>query len=205
MSHPFHSSACGCAADSLVPAQVQTLYPFIDHPNIRCFNECQPNQSKLIIRPYEQRHLPLTLSSHHDDAELLLHLPFTTTVKVTSLTLITSGPHAPNQLHLYTNRDDLDLSTVHDSPPTQSLPLTDGEVDYPVKVNKFQQVSSLQLYFPSNWHEESPEVETVIGWVHVKGQASGDRREVVNVVYEAVARPADHKAPDQNAVSRSIQ
>ena len=78
-------------------------------------------------------------------------------------------------------------------------------LDYPLKVNKFQNVSSMALHFPSNHHPDSPEASTVIHWLHVKGVASKDRREVVNVVYEAVARPSDHQVHDQQAVSRGIQ
>ena len=101
MSHPFHSSQCGCAHETLDVAQLATLYPSIDHERIRCFNESQPGQGRSIVRPWEQRHLPSPpLQSHSDDAELLLFVPFTSTVTVKALTLITAGDHAPDKLRL---------------------------------------------------------------------------------------------------------
>jgi hypothetical protein len=48
----------------------------------------------------------------------------------------------------YVNRDDLDLSSVHDTVAAQEIELsedTEGYVDYPLKLNKFQNVSSLLI------------------------------------------------------------
>ena len=73
-----------------------------------------------------------------------------------------------------------------------------------LRVQRFQNVSSVLLHFPSN-HSGDSETSTRIYWLHLKGEASKDRREVVNVVYEAVARPSDHKTPDEQQVARSIQ
>ena len=81
----------------------------------------------------------------------------------------------------------------------------EGVIDYPLKANKFHNVSSLALHFPSNVHPDSPDVFTAVQWLHLKGTTTGHRREAVNVVYEAIARPSDHKAADQQHVARSIQ
>ena len=92
--------------------------------------------------------------------------------------------------------------------PAQEVSLSldpEGVIDYQLKLQKFQSVSSLLLHFPSNFHPDSPDVSTRIHWLHLKGQASGDRRaEIVNVVYEAVARPADHPVRDSEQMSRGI-
>ena len=101
MSHPFHSSGCGCAHETLDDAQLTTLYPSIDRERVRCYNESELDQCRLIIRPWEQRRQPdAVLRSHSDDAELLLFLPFTTNVRVRALTLITTGDHAPDKVRM---------------------------------------------------------------------------------------------------------
>ena len=208
MSHPFHSAQCGCAHDTLDQAQLTSLYPFIDLARVRCYNESSPGQARRIIRPWEQRLLPSSsLSSHPDDADLLLLLPFITTVTVRSLTLTSHLPNAPSRVRLFINRDDLDLATAADTTATQEFNLAPdprAELDYPLKVQRFQGVSALWLHFPSNHHDESPEASTVIDWLHAKGVASGDRREAVAVVYEAIANPKDHRASDDHSVSHSI-
>ena len=73
-----------------------------------------------------------------------------------------------------------------------------------VRVQRFQNVSSLLLHFPSN-HSGDSETSTRLCWLHLKGEASKDRREIVNVVYEAIARPSDHKTSSDQQVSRTIQ
>lgn len=75
---------------------------------------------------------------------------------------------------------------------------------YGYRVQRFQNVSSLLLHFPSN-HSGDSETSTRLHWLHLKGEASRDRREIVNVVYEAIARPSDHKAADSQHVSRTVQ
>ena len=100
MSHPYHSAACGCSHDTLDQSQLSTLYPSIDHHRIVCYNESQPGQARRIIRPWEERKREDVLISHEGDAELLLLVPFTTTVKVKTVTLITAGDQAPDTVRL---------------------------------------------------------------------------------------------------------
>ena len=137
MSHPFHSAGCGCAHDSLDQSQLTTLYPSIDLDRLVCYNESQPNQSRTIIRPWEDRHNPTQhLDSSDDDSELLLLVPFTTNVKVRSVTVRSEGDSAPDRVRLFVNRDDLDLSSVGDTQPAQEINLAadpEARLDYPLK------------------------------------------------------------------------
>ena len=137
MSHPFHSAGCGCAHDTLDQSQLTTLYPSIDLSRLVCYNESQPNQARNILRPWEDRHNPTAhLDSASDDSELLLLVPFTTNVKVRSVTVRSEGERAPDKVRLFVNREDLDLSSVGDTQPAQELNLAadpDARLDYPLK------------------------------------------------------------------------
>ncbi len=63
-----------------------------------------------------------------------------------------------------------------------------GFLDYPLKQTKFQHVSSLCIYVPESMSGDA----SGIHFLHLKGVATQNKREVVNVVYEARANPADH-------------
>lgn len=71
----------------------------------------------------------------------------------------------------FVNRDDLDLSSVHDVSCAQELELAedpDGFVDYPLKQNKFQNVSTLLLFVTESVGGE----QSGIQWINVKGVAT---------------------------------
>ena len=66
------------------------------------------------------------------------------------------------------NRDDLDLSSVQDTTCAQEIELAedvDGYVDYPLKLNKFQNVSSLLIYVP----ESVTGGQSGFQFIHMKG------------------------------------
>ena len=137
MSHPFHSAGCGCAHDSLDQSQLATLYPSIDLDRLVCYNEAAPNQARTVIRPWEERlNSTQHLDSSDGDSELLLLVPFTTNVKVRSLTLRSEGEAAPDKVRLFVNREDMDLSGVGDAQPAQEINLAadpTAQLDYPLK------------------------------------------------------------------------
>jgi len=82
-------------------------------------------------------------------------------------------------LFSFVNRDDLDLSSVHDAAATQELELaedTEGYLDYPLKAAKFQNVSSLQIFVP----ESVSGGQSGIQFINLKGVATQVRAQQVS-------------------------
>jgi len=64
-----------------------------------------------------------------------------------------------------------------------------GGIDYPLKVSKFQNVSSLTIFFSENGGGDV----TSVSYVGFKGEITSVRHGVVECVYESAPQAADHK------------
>lgn len=64
--------------------------------------------------------------------------------------------------------------------------------DIPVKRTRFQTCHSLALFFEDNFSHGDEDV-TRLSYVGLKGDFMKLSKEPVNVLYEAAARPSDHK------------
>ena len=74
-SHDHDCEAASCGEAS--------LYTHINHTGVTCLNAVDPAQGSKVLRPWhERRSRDACLESLEDDAELLLHIPFTSDVKV---------------------------------------------------------------------------------------------------------------------------
>lgn len=147
------------------------LHDFIDFTGVTCLNENISESCKSILKSYKDR---FTLSSSlvsTVDPELLLHIPFTEAVSITSLSIC--GPTAssnssgaadsntscPWHIDIYVDRNDLDFEMVQEMTPAMTLELVpphherDGEtIDYYVtNRGKFQNISSITLYVRDNF------------------------------------------------------
>ena len=177
------------------------MFAAIDTSKVRCLNESELGAGVHPFKPYSQRRDPEPrLDSHDDDPELLLFVPFTRVVKLKSINVI--GGHAgegtaPAKIKLIVNRDDVDFSNCRELPAVQELELVaeaasvgdGGGIDYPLKVSKFQNVSSLTLFFSENGGADV----TSVSYVGFKGEVTTARHGVVECVYESAPQMADHK------------
>ncbi|KAL4424497.1 hypothetical protein ABPG77_006806 [Micractinium sp. CCAP 211/92] len=180
-----------------------SLYKHIDIQHVRCLNEAVEGSCRKVFKPWHRRLEPAgatgsgeQLDSEEDDPELLLHVPFDGSVKLTGITVV-GGPEgtAPSKLKVYINRDDLDFSIVSDMPAVQEWELlenADGTVEYPTHAAKFNGVHSLDLYFPSNHGAD----HTTITFIGLRGEFAERRRQAVEAVYEAKPMPQDHQVPE---------
>jgi hypothetical protein len=167
-SHDHDCEAASCGEAS--------LYSHINHTGVTCLNAVDTSQAPRILRPWhERRACEACLESPEDDAELLLHIPFTTDVKVRRL-LVTECPYkrlliapcfsvvqlrgimvagggdgtSPTVMRAFINRDDIDFGMAADLSPVQEFSLTEdatASLEYATKIAKFQSVSSLTLHF----------------------------------------------------------
>lgn len=106
---------------------------------VRVLNEAESSSSASVFRAWDQRlERPATsLVSNDDDPELLVHVPFTGTVKIKAISVIggTDGA-APSNLRVFVNREDLDFAAVADMPPVQAWELQEnlrGDLEYPTQ------------------------------------------------------------------------
>lgn len=97
---------------------------------------------------------------------------------------------APKTLRLFSNRDDLDFSTVSDVQPTQTLELSQtSEVqELPVKRTLFGNTYNINLFIADSFGDDV----TRVYWIGFKGEFMNLNREPVEVLYEKAANPKDH-------------
>ncbi|CAK0741077.1 hypothetical protein CVIRNUC_001298 [Coccomyxa viridis] len=182
-----------CEAADCGPAW--SLHERIDQSHVWALNEAHAGSVKGVFRPWAERldmSLP-TLDSNEDDPELLIHVPFNGSVKIKAITIIGgSDGMAPAVMRAYTNREDLDFSTVAELPPMQQWDLQEnlnGSIEYPTQVPKFSGVHCIDLHIPTSFGADS----TKIHFIGFKGEFTEGKREAVIAVYEAKPLISDHK------------
>ncbi|KAJ1835464.1 hypothetical protein LPJ63_001084 [Coemansia sp. RSA 2711] len=181
-----------------------SLFSQVDSERAWCLNESEPNAIKAVFKPWHQR-LDTTLVCQSDaDEELLIHVPFTSMVKLKSLFIWGgSGEAAPRTLRVFANRDDLDFDNVGDAEPTQTLELIDNAgqpPEYPVRTAKFGSTRSLTLHVPDNYGAE----QTSVYYLAFRGEWTELSETPVISVYELKPNAADHKTPNENLSHHSI-
>jgi hypothetical protein len=196
-----------------------SLRPQINLDDVTCLNEEVVGMGKSILKLHQERlSAEPFLRSQEDDPELLLYIPFTEAVTVLSIAVRSVPPPPPaaaerealplsappRTVKLFTNRDDLDFETVQELQPDATLQLlppehfVEGTIDYTLRpAGRFQNISSLCMYFQDNHHQPDDElVSTILTFVGLKGKGSRQKRMAVEAVYESRGMPKDHKVPD---------
>ncbi|TYZ65665.1 hypothetical protein PybrP1_007036 [[Pythium] brassicae (nom. inval.)] len=105
------------------------------------------------------------------DEQLILHIEFQDAVKLHSINIVAPvGESAPRVLKLFANRSSLGFSDAGDIEPTQTIELTDDDLDPSKEVElrfvKFQRVQSITLFVEENNGAE----ETVISSLKLIGE-----------------------------------
>ncbi|XP_026191997.1 PITH domain-containing protein 1 [Cyclospora cayetanensis] len=179
-----HGEGCGCKAETELTIG-EFLYGYIDREGVRGVNEQERGSAKKVIKTYDERlDDSLSCKSEQDDSEL-----------ISSLIVIGGGEgRAPGKVKVFANREDLDFTNVRETECVQEIDLTEdfhGAVEYPLKVTKLQNVSSLALYFPENFGGDCTEIV----YIGLRGVGSKYQRRAVQTVYEAQPNLKDHKQP----------
>ncbi|KAK9469081.1 galactose-binding domain-like protein [Lipomyces arxii] len=181
----------------------QSLYEYIQHDQIWTLNECEPNQGRDIIKPWNERFDTTKYLESDADEQLIMHIPFTGSMKIYSI-LIRSGSddHAPKTIKLFKNRSDVDFSIATDLKADEIVehaPGTSEIVEYSLKRAIFSNVKSLNLFVLDNYGEDT----TTITYIGFKGEYKKLSKDPIITIYEAAANPADHKnlVPEEHFVS----
>eukprot|EP00611_Tribonema_gayanum_P028816 TRINITY_DN7523_c0_g1_i1.p2 TRINITY_DN7523_c0_g1~~TRINITY_DN7523_c0_g1_i1.p2 ORF type:complete len:222 (-),score=40.48 TRINITY_DN7523_c0_g1_i1:201-866(-) len=184
----------------------QSLYGLIDTTRVRCLNESTVGQVLQSLKPWDKRREPEPfLESNDGDPELLIHVPFTEVVKIKAISLLGGRDGAaPSKMKVWVNRDDIDFTCAEDVPGVQSMELVADsggvEVDYPTKLHKFQNVSSVTLFFGDNHGADT----TVLSFLGFRGESTNFRHGVVEAVYESKPMATDHKQPGGEVTNNSV-
>jgi PITH domain len=177
-----------------------SLYSRVDADCVICLNEAEPNSGPRVLRPWHAR-LDASLPQLASDADeqLLLCLPFTSPVKIKSICVIgAGGEECPAEMKAFINVETLDFSSAESMKPVQTWELVEenarGDLDYPTKFSKFQNVSTLWLFFTRNFGADV----TRIMYIGLKGEYTLYKREAVVSMYESRPLAAPKKVPDSD-------
>ncbi|XP_043705640.1 PITH domain-containing protein 1 isoform X2 [Telopea speciosissima] len=173
-----------------------SLYKHIDLPKVSALNEAISGSVKSVFKAWEQR-LDSSggyLESNEGDPELLVFIPFTSDVKIKSISVVGGADGtSPSKMRAFINRDGIDFSDAQTMQPIQEWDLVEnfqGVLEYQTRYARFQGVGNLTLHFPDNHGAET----TQIHYIGLRGEATQLKRDVVaTIVYELMPNPSDHK------------
>ncbi|KAK9149431.1 hypothetical protein Scep_008188 [Stephania cephalantha] len=175
-----------------------SLYKHIDLSKVSALNEAVQGSVKSVFKAWEQR-LEISgghLVSNEGDPELLVFIPFTSDVKIKSISVVGGADGtSPAKMRAFTNREGIDFSDAQNMQPVQEWDLVEnlqGVLEYQTRYSRFQNVGNLTLHFSENFGAD----ETQIYYIGLKGEATQLKRDVVaTIVYEVTPNPSDHKTP----------
>ncbi|XP_057813482.1 uncharacterized protein LOC131027440 isoform X1 [Cryptomeria japonica] len=177
-----------------------SLYNYIDISRVSALNESVTGSVKSLFKSWELRLDTSSerLESNEGDPELIVFIPFTSDVKIKSISIVGgTGGTSPSRLRAFINREGIDFSDAQEITPVQEWELAEnvnGELEYQTKYSRFQGVANLTLHFPENFGAET----TQIYYIGLRGEATQMKRDVVaTIVYEALPNPSDHKLPSE--------
>ena len=180
-----------------------SLFQYIDLTHVTSYNTDARTCAQNVIKPWSERlnHDPFVKSCDRD-SDMILFIPFVSTVVVKSIVVVAGSEETcPRNVSLFVNRQDLDFSNVHEIVPTQQFGLNydaSASYEYTTRLNKFQNVSSLSLFFYGAAAEFSR-----LNYIGIKGESLGFKRQAVIAVYES--RPAIHKTDSTTVQSLATQ
>lgn len=173
---------------------------------VSALNEAVPGSVKSVFKAWEQRLNSSEghLESNDGDPELLVFIPFTSDVKIKSISVVGGADGtSPCKMRAFINRDGIDFSDAQSMQPIQEWDLAEnlqGMLEYQTRYSRFQGVASLTLHFPENFGAET----TQIRYIGLKGEATQLKRDVVaTIVYEITPNPSDHKTKAESGAGFS--
>ncbi|KAI3834646.1 hypothetical protein MKX03_005986 [Papaver bracteatum] len=178
-----------------------SLYKHIDLSKVSALNEAVQGSAKSVFKAWEQRLDVSTglLESNDGDPELIVFIPFTSDVKIKSISIVGGADGtSPAKMRAFINREGIDFSDAQGMQPVQEWDLAEnlqGILEYQTRYSRFQSVGSLTLHFPENFDADT----TQIHYIGLKGEATQLKRDVIaTIVYEVMPNPSDHKTKAEN-------
>ncbi|KXS17624.1 DUF1000-domain-containing protein, partial [Gonapodya prolifera JEL478] len=173
-----------------------TLFRHIDVDNVTALNAdaTPPSDVKTVFKPLDQRlDVEKYVASDVDD-QLIVHIPFTGSVRIKSISVLGSGDEAPKGMKAFINRPDLDFPSAESTTADQEWEMVRPEwavrdvPEYQTKMTKFQNIRHLTLFFTA-----AHEADTLrITYIGLKGEWFEIKRDPIITLYELSPNPADH-------------
>lgn len=208
MSHGHPHGHCSDHAhehEDLERGTMFSLYTKIHIDRVECLNEVTEGSGKEVFKAWKNRLNFEKFVESDDDEELLFNIPFTGNVKLKGIVVIGGEDDThPAAMKLYKNRPHMtfDEASLQADQEFEMQPDRTGDIDYHVKVAKFNSVYHLSIHFPRNFGAES----TKIYYIGLRGEFTQVQRDgIVITAYEARANPADHKTNLLDSVQHHVR
>ncbi|TKY85504.1 hypothetical protein EX895_005666 [Sporisorium graminicola] len=212
--HHTHSGGCGHDHhddDSHVKpneGDQDLLYSSIDRDRVVALNESVPNSAALTIKPWERRTDPEPQVTSDADDQLIIHIPFTSSVKLTTLLFRPAAEPdlTPSVIKLYRNLppNALDFDDITDRPETtklDSIPTvqdTKDVISFPLPPVKWSNTDSITLFVEASLGGQHSGIQ----FLGFKGKSSGySRAAPTNIVYESAPQLKDHSRVGTDSLS----
>lgn len=193
----------------------QSLNPKIDTSKLTALNLSNPQDELIkLFKTQDTRYCVKPIFKSDLDNQLIINIPFETSVKLYSVILRTSiePNHCPKIIKLFKNNLGLDFDTVGSMKATFQLEHPEIGVHYSTILNSDEQefinddsfvehhlprhlfsvVDSLTIFMENNWSGDEDE-NLILFSVEIRGEFKGLKKESVIALYESAANPADHK------------
>ncbi|GAC97606.1 hypothetical protein PHSY_005192 [Pseudozyma hubeiensis SY62] len=219
MSHNHsHSGPCGHDHhhddDSHVKADQgdqDLLFSSIDRDRVVALNETTSGSAALTIKSWEHRSDPQPEVISDADDQLIIHIPFTSSVKLsTFLFRPSSQPElTPSTIKLYKNLPESsltfdDISSLSEAKTTttlSSIPTvqdTAQVISFPLQPVKWSNTDSVTIFVESSLGGD----QSGIQFLGFKGKSSGYTRAAPqNIVYESAPQLKDHSKVGADSLS----
>ncbi|KAI3822017.1 hypothetical protein L1987_09598 [Smallanthus sonchifolius] len=178
-----------------------SLYKHIDIPKLSALNEAVPGSVKAVFKAWEQRLNSSEgfLESNEGDPELIVFIPFTSDVKIKSISIVGGADGtSPNKMRAFINREGIDFSDAQSMQAVQEWDLAEnlqGVLEYQTRYSRFQGVGNLTLHFPDSYGGDTSRIQ----YIGLKGEATQLKRDVIaTIVYELMPNPSDHKTKSES-------
>ncbi|KAF8638179.1 hypothetical protein AX17_002377 [Amanita inopinata Kibby_2008] len=187
--HNCHDHSHGDGTSDSEPNPQDNLYMCIDRQNVVALNTS--NHGSEVIKPWHDRADENVFVESEADDQIIVRIPFTGSVRLRAI-LLKAGPaeYTPSKVLLFANDMSVDFEDVAEKLPTQEITVAQGRAvgEYAVKTAKFNNISSIGLYFPSSWGGDV----TRIYYIGFLGYWTKRNDKPVITVYEAQPNIADH-------------
>jgi len=179
----------------------EELLRAIDAGGVSCLNEAVAGSAAGVLKAHcsradKGRWLDSAGGGGEGGGDLLLSIPFSSTVQLRALCVSAAPGAAPARARLWANAPDLDFAAAEERAPAADVALGGpdeaADVWHALRAAKFNNLSSLQILLVGGGGAGA----TRVFFVGLRADVVGGRRGVVHATYESQAQRADHAAGD---------
>lgn len=199
----------------------QSLYPYINTPQVQCLNvngRGSRNLTECFLKSQDQRNDVSKYLESDADCQMILHIPFTSICRVFSIVLRTSrtasGVASPKNIKMFKNfTKSIDFDTLEESKPLHEVESPENVgidlsrdsthevvdessfVEHHLPRHLFQNAHCITIFIQNTWSDDDD--LTRCFYLEVRGEATGQKTGQSEVpflaVYESAPNPLEHR------------